>query len=57
MKHIYAALSAIGSIRNEERGDLMAGFTKAPFYGAAYDKCGIVKGVVLLPRAAAQPRV
>jgi hypothetical protein len=35
----------------------MAGFTKALFCGAAYDKRGIVKGVVLLSRAAAQPGV
>ena len=35
----------------------MAGFTKAPFHGAAYEKRGIAKGVVLLSRAAAQPRV
>ena len=46
-----------GSIGDEKRGDLMAGFTKAPFHDAVYEKCGIAKGVVLLSRAAAQPRV
>ena len=35
----------------------MAGFTKAPFYGAAYEKRGVVKGVVLVSRASTQPRV
>ena len=35
----------------------MAGFTKAPFHGAAYTKRGIVKGVVLMSRASTQPRV
>ena len=35
----------------------MAGFTKAPFHGAAYAKRGIIKGAVLMSRAAAQPRV
>ena len=35
----------------------MAGFTKAPFYGAAYVKRGLVKGVALMPRASTQPRV
>ena len=37
-----------GSIGDEKRGDLMAGFTKPPFYGAAYERCGIMKGVVLM---------
>ena len=45
-----------GSIGDEKRGDLMSGFTKAPFYGAAYEKRGIVKGVVLMSRASTQPR-
>ena len=53
----FHELPGVGSIGDEKRGDLMAGFTKAPFYGAAYDKRGIVKGVVLMSRAAAQPRV
>ena len=35
----------------------MAGFTKAPFYGVAYEKRGVVKGVVLMSRASTQPRV
>ena len=35
----------------------MAGFTKAPFYGAAYAKRGLVKGVALMSRAATKPRV
>ena len=35
----------------------MAGFIKAPFYGAAYEKRGVVKGVVLMSRASTQPRV
>ena len=35
----------------------MAGFTKALFYGAAYEKRGIMKGVVLMSRAPTQPRV
>ena len=42
---------------NEKRGDLMAGFTKAPFYGAAYEKRGIMKGIALMSRAPTQPRV
>ena len=49
----FHELPGVGSIGDEKRGDLMAGFTKAPFYGAAYDKRGIVKGVVLMSRAAA----
>ena len=47
----------VGSIGDEKRGDLMAGFTKAPFYGAAYVKRGLVKGVALMSRASTQPRV
>ena len=46
-----------GSIGDEKHGDLMSGFTKAPFHGAAYAKRGIVKGVVLMSRASTQPRV
>ena len=47
----------VGSIGDEKRGGLMAGFTKAPFHGAAYVKRGIAKGIVLIFRAVAQPRV
>ena len=55
---LFHELPGVDSIGDEKRGDLMAaGFTKAPFHGAAYDKRGIVKGAVLLPRAAVQPRV
>ena len=50
-------LSGVGSIGDEKRGDLMAGFTKAPFYGAAYAKRGLVKEVALMARASTQPRV
>ena len=32
----FRELSGVGSIGDEKRGDLMAGFTKAPFYGAPY---------------------
>ena len=39
-----------GSIGDEKRGDLMAGFTKAPFHGASYAKRGIMKGVALMSR-------
>ena len=53
----FHELSGVGSISNEKRGDLMEGFTKAPFYGAAYMKRGLVKGVALMPRASTQPRV
>ena len=35
----------------------MAGFTKAPFYGAVYVKRGLVKGAALMSRASTQPRV
>ena len=35
----------------------MAGFTKAPFYGAAYERRGIMKGAVPMSRAPTQPRV
>ena len=49
--------SGVGSIGDEKRGDLMAGFTKAPFYGAAFVKRGLVKGVALMSRASTQPRV
>ena len=38
----------MGSIGDEKRGDLMAGFTKPPFYGAAYENRGAMKGVVLI---------
>ena len=50
-------LSGVGSIGDEKRGDLMAGFTKAPFSGAAYVKRGLVKGIALMARASTQPRV
>ena len=50
-------LSGVGSIGDEKYGDLMAGFTKAPFYGATYVKRGLVKGVALMSRASTQPRV
>ena len=53
----FHELPGSGSIGDAARGDLMAGFTKAPFYGAAYEKRGIAKGVVLLFRAATQPWV
>ena len=53
----FHELLGAGSIGDEKRGDLMAGFTKAPFYGAAYDKRSVVKGAVLPSRAAAQPSV
>ena len=46
-----------GSIGDEKRGGLMAGFTKDPLYGAAYEKRGIMKGIVLMSRASTQPRV
>ena len=54
--HIHEFLDA-GSIGDAKRGDLMAGFTKAPFYGAAYEKRGIMKGIVLVSRTSTQPRV
>jgi hypothetical protein len=54
----FHELPGAGSIGDEKRGGMMAGFTKVPFHGgAAYEKRGTVKGVVLLSRAAAQPRV
>ena len=53
----FHELSGVGSIGDEKRGDLMTGFTKAPFYGAAYVKRGLVKGVALMSRASTQPRV
>ena len=46
-----------GSIGDEKRGDLMSGFTKAPFHGASSTKGGIMKGVALMSRASTQPRV
>ena len=53
----FHELSGVGSIGDEKRGDLMAGYTKAPFYGAAYVKRGLVKGIALMSRASTQPRV
>ena len=53
----FHELSGVGSVGDEKYGDLMAGWTKAPFYGAAYSKRGIVKGVALMSRASTQPRV
>ena len=53
----FHELPGAGLIGDEKRGDLMADFTKAPFYGAAYKKRGIVKGVVLMSRASKQLRV
>ena len=45
----FHELPGVGSIiGDEKRGDLMAGFTKAPFHGAAYAKRGIAKGAVLM---------
>ena len=53
----FHELSGVGSIGDEKRGDLMAGFTKAPFYGASYAKRGLLKGIALMSRASTQPRV
>ena len=53
----FHELSGAGSIGDPSRGPLMAGFTQAPFHGAAYMKRGLVKGVVLMSRASTQPRV
>jgi len=53
----FHELKGVGSIGDESRGDLMAGFTKAPFGGAAYVKRGLVKGIALMSRASTQPRV
>ena len=53
----FHELPGAGSIGDEKRGGLMAGFTKPPLYGAAYEKRGIVKGVVLMSRASTQPTV
>ena len=53
----FHELPGVGSIGDEKRGDFMAGFTKAPFYGAAYAKRGLVKEVALMSRASTQPRV
>ena len=53
----FHELSGVGSVGDEKRGDLMANFTKASFYGAAYVKRGLVKGVALMSRASTQPRV
>ena len=53
----FHELSGVGSIGGEKRGDLMAGFTKVPFYGAAYAKRGLVNGVALMSRASMQPHV
>ena len=53
----FHELKGVGSIGDESQGDLMAGFTKAPFGGAAYVKRGLVKGIALMSRASTQPRV
>ena len=53
----FHELSGVGSISDEKRGDLMAGSTKAPFYGASYAKRGLLEGVALMSRASPQPRV
>ena len=53
----FHELPGAGSIGDEKRGDLMAGFTKAPFHGASYAKRGLLKGVALMSRASTQPRV
>ena len=53
----FHELPGVGSIGDEKRGDLMAGFTKALFYGAAYEKRGVVKGAVLMSRASTKSRV
>ena len=52
----FHELSGVGSIGDEKRGDLMEGFTKAPFYGAPYAKRGLLKAVALMSRASTQPR-
>ena len=39
----FHELAGVGSIGDPSRGDLMAGFTKAPFYGAEYKKRGAQK--------------
>jgi hypothetical protein len=53
----FHALAEVGSIGSKDRGDLLAGFVKAPFNGSRYATKGIAKGTALLSRAAAQPRV
>ena len=53
----FHELPGAGSIGDEKRGDLMAGFTKAPFHGASYAKRGLLKGIALVSRASTQPRV
>ena len=50
-------LSGVGSIGDPLHGDLMAGSTKSPLYGAAYEKRGLVKGIALMSHAPTQPRV
>ena len=47
----FHEIPGAGSIGDEKRGGLMAGVTKAPFYGAAYEKRGITKGIVFMSRA------
>ena len=53
----FHELKGVGSIGDESRGALMAGFTKAPFGGGAYVKRGLVKGIALMSRTSTQPRV
>ena len=44
----FHELPGAGSIGDEKRGGLMAGFTKAPFHGASYSKRGLLKGIAFM---------
>ena len=53
----FNELPGVGSIGDPSRGELMAGYTKAPFGGAAFIKRGLLQNTALLSRASTQPRV
>jgi hypothetical protein len=53
----FHELPGVGSIGDPSRGELMAGYTKAPFGGAAFIKRGLLQNIALLSRASTQPRV
>ena len=53
----FHELPGVGSIGDPSRGELMAGYTKAPFGGAGFKKRGLLQNIALLSRASTQPRV
>ena len=53
----FLAIPKVGTIGNKEMGNMMAGFTKAPFRGGRFIKDGIAQGAIMCSRASSKPRL